>query len=676
MIRSKWSRTLIHSFIGVCTALFIIGVERADDPNEMIRLNYADYHDENNHSLWIQGFKFTANTLSLLSWPYRYLENGTIDYREKIFRKTVNHDDLYFLAIDSESIHLDTVEPEELAQSPALQIMKQGYPFSRDLYALIADRLIKSGAKVVVFDIFFASARPNDDIFRDALTQYRNQLVIGMNFTLTDNNRSWTLSLPSESIFPAQDKYDQQIGFLDYWPDEDGVIRRLRVCTNEESINLIGGAQKLPYFYSIDARSVQKFGLGNQVPLDLTPRLIRFTGFPSDPTAPTFPTESLYRIFVPAFWNKNFQNGAVFKSKIVIIGSKGNDLLRDSVSTPMGSMPGAELHLNAINALLQNDYYFQAGPVGSMLCIFAAGLYAGIISISIRNVGLRVAGLVGGQAAYLVLAGWAGDESGLLLPIVGPLTAVNGAALLSSVYDFIQEQIEKRVIREKLAKSVSRNLVEYMEQNPEKFKDTLGGVRRDVTLLFSDIRGFTTMTEHTDPIEMVEQLNEYLTAMEPCVRKRDGFVDKYIGDSVMAYWGSFRSQGLTADAAAAVECALEMIEALDRLNLKWEAKGRKPWKIGIGLNHGPVIFGNMGSPERNNLTVIGDSVNLAARIESLTKKYHREILITQNVADLVQNDFILERVDNVHVTGREAAVDIYAVKSKKSGNTDLKTITS
>src|SRR5207253_11477521 len=173
------------------------------------------------------------------------------------------------------------------------------------------------------------------------------------------------------------------------------------------------------------------------------------------------------------------------------------------------------------------------------------------------------------------------------------------------------------------------------------------------TILFSDIVGFTTLSEKADPEELVRQLNEYLSAMTNVVFQNSGTLDKFIGDAIMAVCGNVRSQGKAKDAKAAAHAALGMRRELARLNSAWQAEGRMPLGMGIGINQGDILAGNIGSQDRADLTVIGDAVNLASRLEGLTRIYGVDILVGPTAADLIRDEFHLRSVARAQVKGKD-----------------------
>ncbi len=187
----------------------------------------------------------------------------------------------------------------------------------------------------------------------------------------------------------------------------------------------------------------------------------------------------------------------------------------------------------------------------------------------------------------------------------------------------------------------------------------LGGERKEVTIFFSDIRGFTGMSESLEPEQVVEMLNEYMTRMVSIIRSYGGVVDKYVGDAIMALWGV--PIGHADDAFNAVRACLAMREELAKLNKLRLSRGQNPIKIGMGLNTGPVIAGNIGSDEKMEYTVIGDSTNLASRVESVTKEYGTDLLISQNVYERISDRFIFEACQSVRVKGKSAPIQLYKV---------------
>jgi adenylate cyclase len=256
----------------------------------------------------------------------------------------------------------------------------------------------------------------------------------------------------------------------------------------------------------------------------------------------------------------------------------------------------------------------------------------------------------------------------LTVPVLG---AFNLSGLFSLGYDFTLERMEKLRTRRTLERYVSKNLVKEILENPDSFYSSLRGVRLPATVLFSDIVGFTSMTESADPEQLVAQLNEYLSRMTAAVFANNGTLDKFIGDAVMAVWGNVTSRGINEDAKACARAAITMRYELQQLNQRWKARGIAPFHFGIGINHGEVLVGNIGSQEKADPTVIGDAVNLASRLEALTRTYAVDILVGARAAELIRDEFNLRSVALVQVKGKTQPVEIFTLVGAKERQTEF-----
>jgi adenylate cyclase len=204
-------------------------------------------------------------------------------------------------------------------------------------------------------------------------------------------------------------------------------------------------------------------------------------------------------------------------------------------------------------------------------------------------------------------------------------------------------------------------VVRELLDQPKLYAQSLGGVLKPATILFSDIRGYSIVAARSDPQALVAQLNEYLTAMVECVFRFGGTLDKFIGDAVMAVWGNTRSDGVRNDAANAVRAALAMRQELIRLNESWASRGLPPLRIGVALNHGEVVVGNIGSPQRMEFTVIGEAVNVSWKLQELTKDLGTELIVGENVMALVIEEFELRPLGKVAIKGVPQPLEIFEV---------------
>jgi adenylate cyclase len=223
-------------------------------------------------------------------------------------------------------------------------------------------------------------------------------------------------------------------------------------------------------------------------------------------------------------------------------------------------------------------------------------------------------------------------------------------------------------MRDAFSSYLSADLLDQLIENPEAL--ALGGEKKELTILFSDIRGFTTISESMDPVSLINLLNRYFTPMTNSVLEHGGMLDKYIGDAVMAFFNA--PVDVKEHANAGCDTALEMIEKLDELNIELAAEGIPPIRIGIGLNTAEVVVGNMGSDTRFNYTVIGDGVNLSSRVEGLTKNYGVDILITEFTVEKITKDFVYRKIEPVKVKGKDEAVLLYELMPSNNTSKEIK----
>jgi adenylate cyclase len=221
-------------------------------------------------------------------------------------------------------------------------------------------------------------------------------------------------------------------------------------------------------------------------------------------------------------------------------------------------------------------------------------------------------------------------------------------------------------VRGVFARMLSPEVMNHLLSDPSALD--LGGTKREVTILFSDIRDYTKISENIEETELVRQLNVYFGEMVDCVLRNRGTLHKFIGDAVMAVWGDIASssQGIQADARAAVAAALDMRERLVALNVLRTADGLLPLRIGIGLNHGEVLAGQIGAAQRSEFTVIGDAVNAASRLEGMTKEFHTDLAIGESVAELLDDSFLVRRLGRIQLKGKKKPMMVFEVLGRRS----------
>src|SRR6266550_778596 len=458
-------------------------------------------------------------------------------------------------------------------------------------------------------------------------------------------------------------------GFFNTTPDPDGTLRRALLIVRYQdqdffpslAMQTVREYEKIPdqeiaAYISENGLERIQFGRHNLRPWHDGSVLINYTG-----PYHTYRHYSMWDVLSGALPPETF------KDKIVLVGSTALGI-GDLRSTPFQKQDsgymGVEVHANIIDNLLHSDEkgrtFLTRGLNEEMIdtgFILLFGLVFGFWFSRIKPLYSTISVFLTLSAftwfIYFSFARW-----GLWLSCVIPAgTLVVNYAVITS-FRMIFEEGEKRKIRKTFSQYLSPGVIALIEKDPQKYIRP-GGETKELTVMFSDIRGFTTMSEGLTADELVLLLNEYLGEMTEVIFHNLGTLDKYIGDAIMAFWGSPYPQ--TDHTYRACACALEMVRCLDILNAKWEAEGRKRISIGIGLNTGPVNVGNMGSSKRLAWTVMGDNVNLASRLEGMTKQYRNRIIISEATYRQVANHFVCRDLDNIRVKGKLQPVGIYEV---------------
>jgi adenylate cyclase len=369
-----------------------------------------------------------------------------------------------------------------------------------------------------------------------------------------------------------------------------------------------------------------------------------------------------------------------FRGKIVLVGATALALGDIRVTPFQEEVPtymGVEVHANIIDNLLHSNEKARGFLVRGkeewlfdIIFILFFGIGFGFLFSRLSPLYSTISML-----ATLALYSWFVDymfaAQGRWISFVIPAgtLATNYAAITS--FRMIFEEREKRKIRKTFSQYLSPGVIGLIEKDPQRYIRP-GGQLKELTVMFSDIRSFTTLSEKLTPDELVQLLNEYLGEMTDAIFATNGTLDKYIGDAIMAFWGSPYPQD--DHAFRGCSCALQMIRRLEKLNQKWKSEGRWPLSIGIGLNSGPVNVGNMGSAKRLAWTVMGDNVNLASRLEGINKEYQTHIIVNEITFQQVSAHFVFRDLDRIRVKGKTHPVNIYELldeASEKSKYEDL-----
>ncbi len=342
-----------------------------------------------------------------------------------------------------------------------------------------------------------------------------------------------------------------------------------------------------------------------------------------------------------------------FRGKIVLIGPT-SEKQKDVFTTlfARGDMPGVEIHANTLDTLIRGDRIREVPKLASTVLAALAALVGSVLAIRLRALrALLVVILLSIVAGLLIVAGFAFADVWMRGMVIAFGLALGYGATV--VENFVREQREKQRLSRFFSPDVLRAVVRDRDGR------SLRPRRRLVTVLFSDIRGFTSISERLQPEQVDEMLQEYLTVMTEVVFRHGGTVDKYIGDAIMALYNAPYED--PDHALKAIRTALEFQERAIPFSARWEAKLGVTIRCGVGINSGVAVVGSLGSRQRNEYTAIGDAVNLAARLESITKDYNVPIIISKYTYDRVKGRFPTHELDTVTVKGRSEPVKIYGV---------------
>ena len=611
------------------------------------------------------------------STVFRTLELKTLDLRFRLLGdQGVASTDIVLVAIDDAS--LKTLEPAV-----------GRWPWPREAHSVLLNYLHRAGARLVVFDLLFLERdvqnQDGDTAFGDATDQAGNvvhSIHLGaQQISEAPSDLLARVSIPSAGGFDTFAGVDfpleplahgaKGLGHVAMALDPDGPWRRYLLLAGHGdrllpslalSTALASEGRALDSLQVVD----HEVRIGEtEVPLDADWRLpIWFNGGPG-----TYEKYSYGQLFYSELQIREGQepglDPAVFADKIVIVGLSAAGL-HDLFTTPysggrgeqgkgLGKMHGFEIHANVIDDLLHGRFLRQARAwqrLGLALLVAALTigltLYTGLVP--------AVLGAMLVPLAYLALVQWDFGHR-FQLPVVPVVLSWTLALTAGLVYQYWVESAEKRKVKRIFSRYVSPDVYRELLDNPRAA--SLGGTRREMSVLFSDLRGFTTFSEGRTPEEVIDQLNVYFAAMVEVVFAHRGTVDKFVGDMIMALFGAPLED--TEHADNAVRCALAMQHRLLELNQTWRNEGRPELASGIGINSGDMVVGNLGSEKIQSYTVIGDNVNLGARIESLCKEFQAEILTSQYTETRLTADYSLEELGEVTVKGKTQPVKIFRV---------------
>jgi len=567
------------------------------------------------------------------------------------------------------------------------------WPWSRDKVAKIIQNLTNDGAGIIGLDIVFAEednsspkkivkklglkvkgAKDYDEILAETIKN--SPTVTGYVFTLTNDGikpasspnldaivieknkpkRSYIIKAYRAILnIPIIQKNANANGYFNTIPDDDGVVRSIPMLISFKgnlypslSLEIIRNAlQEKVIKVNYENSGVKSITIGNMtIPTDIYGRmLINYAG-----------AQKKYRYISASDIYHNNIDKSLIANKIILIGTSAAGLL-DLRSTPFDSAyPGVEIHANALDNMINQNFISIPvwATVADILSLAVVALLV-LALLLIPNIFISVIGIISFNFAFLYFHYYLMFHKGIILNTLFPLAEMDLLFFIGTAINLFYENRQKKFIKSKFAKKVSPAVVEkLLKENKTSLEE-----EREITIFFSDIRSFTTISEQIgSPKKLISLLNEYMTPMVDIITKYNGTVDKFIGDAIMAYWNA--PIDIKDHADTALEASIEQIIKLKEMEEMLKKRYKTVIDIGIGLNSGKSIVGEMGSLGRSDYTCIGDSVNLASRAEGLCKIYGAKIILTQFTKELLtKKHYLLRELDFVKVKGKNEPVKIF-----------------
>ncbi len=622
-----------------------------------------------------QGWFFELNFLKnidLLTIDFRYQSK----YEREEQRRDLSKDG---------NVVIIGISDEDLVALP------EPFPFPRSYYAHIIENLNRAGAKVIVFDLTFESIKDaaGDSSMRAALKKYDN-VVLAAKVQTGGTSEKYYVRATERSYGNIFYDVDKSIGIVNIYKDHDDVCRSYfpmldvkGYLTPSLAFAALNRVYKLKpetcvgltdQFFDYRDRSIPRyqsstFLLNYYGPVKSFPyydfsKVIDDSSFK---TKDEIQYETDLNLFDEEMMSK-------FRNKIVLIGSVMPDE-RDFHNIPLYieeggknnyAMNGVEIHATAIQNVIDKNFISTMDPIIESIIIIFLSVFVFIGLLALKQIHIRHVWLmeIGTFLLTVLLIGAVFEISiitfingNVLMNVVNPSFAIVLAYFGTAVYQYLTERQQKAVIKNMFGHYINPAVVNELVANPEKAK--LGGDRCELTVFFSDIANFTNISEqyHSKPEGLVALLNEFLDEMTRLVLKYEGTLDKYEGDAIMAFWGAPLPQ--KDHALRTCLAALDMQKRLEVLRIKWTKEGKPALTMRMGINTGVMIVGNMGGKDRFDYTVIGDSVNLASRLEGANKQYKSNIMISDFTYTHVKEKVVVRELDLIQVKGKNEPVKVY-----------------
>jgi adenylate cyclase len=606
---------------------------------------------------------------------------------------------------DSSKVIIISISQES---SKALPEPYNTWPWPRSIYARLIKNLNVAGVKAIGIDLVMSGQdrfdSKNDSLLMNTIRKYKNVVVAGEIPAEKDNGNYFKERYIYNKNYNFDNMFfraDSSIGIVNIMEDNDGVVRRYSPVWRlpfepPRDIPSFAFAVLNKYFhksYNYTAEQNNNNFLYNDhlIPqYDNSSFLINYYG-----ASGTFPNIDIINViddheFQTAdeknlgtqinLWDDpqtGLLHTGILKNKIVLVGSF-DPLEKDYINIPYSSgkgnggnlIFGVEVYANVIQSILDNNFLYKEPAsleiilifVFTFLSFYSRSLFKKFkIKNAVLNEALSLLTSVILTFCIYKLSFYFFDHFNYVITVTSPLLAVAMGYVSSTTYHFITERRQSIFLKKMFSQYVNKNLLDELIADPSQLK--LGGERRVLTVFFSDIAGFTNLSEKKNSEELVTFLNEYLMAMTEVIFNYGGTLDKYQGDAIMAFWGA----PVQAENHAEQCCraALMMKKRLNELQRKWEAEGQAIINVRMGINTGEMTVGNMGGMERFDYTVIGDNVNLASRLEGVNKEYGTGIIISEATYEEVKDLFFARELDYIIVKGKTKPIKIYELLASK-----------
>lgn len=547
--------------------------------------------------------------------------------------------------------------------------------WTRANYADAIKKLNIAGASAIGIDITFPDSSPHgigdDQTFANTIKTYDNVVLAARYYFENGERKS---DFPNDTLLSV----NPDLGWINVQLDSDGFVRMI------------------PIFAPTKTDFVEAFSLAlARKHMDAPPDNYRVVNnefnFSERTVIPTITVrdsdtnQEVYLMYVNYFaqpykyqhisfsdvlaedFSDGRGNAIDLENRIVIIGPTAIDLQDDYLS-PVSEgirMPGAEIHANSVQTLITKEFLRDQSRL-SLWLMLAGILVVNMFLFAVLKVRYAVPLFILEVFGIMVAGIMLYEEKRIFLNVVYPWFVMFTTFVGSYLLRFILEQKERKFIEGAFGHYVNKDVVKQIIKDPNMLE--LGGSKKEITVFFSDIEGFTTLSEKMEPVELVGFLNEYLKEMTEIILTHEGTLDKYEGDAVMAFWGAPIPQ--KDHAIKACTAALDNQKKLAELREEWKKEGKPEVHVRIGINTGEAVVGNMGSENRFDYTAMGDNVNLGSRLEGINKQYGTNLIISEQTYEIVKDEFVCRELDLIRVKGKSHPVRIFELVAKKGEVTD------